>query len=260
MTEPRQPIFNIPPALLALIGGLALSHLLRESAPRTLDLAILRELAFVPLRLALAFDRSAAQSAISNFDVDTNVSDIDMLLGLLGDGAAKPWTLATYGLLHADWSHLGLNSIWLLAFGAPVARRLGPARFYALCLAATIAGALAHFVVHPFSLQPIVGASAGVSGLLGACMRFAFQRGQTSRLSLAQVFTDRRLLGFLGVWLAVNVITGLAAEPLGLSSGPIAWEAHIGGLAAGLTLFGWFDPGAAKPLAPSPEAAQTAPP
>ena len=36
------------------------------------------------------------------------------------------WTLVTYMLLHGDWMHLTFNALWLLVFGTPVARYLGP--------------------------------------------------------------------------------------------------------------------------------------
>ncbi len=44
---------------------------------------------------------------------------------------AKPlwWTPLTYVFLHANWAHVGFNALWLVAFGAPVARRFGPQRF-----------------------------------------------------------------------------------------------------------------------------------
>ena len=40
--------------------------------------------------------------------------------------------------------------------------------------------AAAFLLVHPFGLEPVVGASAAISGAVAAAMRFAFQRGQFS--------------------------------------------------------------------------------
>jgi membrane associated rhomboid family serine protease len=57
---------------------------------------------------------------------------------------------------------------------------------------------------------------------------------------LALVFTDRRTLAFIGIWFAINIISGLTG---GLGADiAIAWEAHIGGFLAGLLLFPVFDP------------------
>ena len=48
---------------------------------------------------------------------------------LPGGSGAEVWTFFTYALLHADWTHLGFNAVWLLAFASPVARRFGALRF-----------------------------------------------------------------------------------------------------------------------------------
>ena len=44
---------------------------------------------------------------------------------IVADPAAMPWTFATYALLHGSWMHVIFNSVWLAAFGSPVARRCG---------------------------------------------------------------------------------------------------------------------------------------
>ena len=91
--------------------------------------------------------------------------------------AADVWTFVTYALLHADWMHLLFNSVWLLAFGTPLARRFGAARFLAFCAVTAAAGALAHLMTHFGQMVPMVGASGAISGTMSGAMRFAFQRG-----------------------------------------------------------------------------------
>src|SRR4051794_30559462 len=87
------------------------------------------------------------------------------------------WTFVTYAFLHGDLSHLFFNCIWLLAFGTPVARRFGPLRFTAFCVATAVAGAAVHLATHLGDNLPTIGASAAISGAMAAAMRFAFQRG-----------------------------------------------------------------------------------
>ena len=60
--------------------------------------------------------------------------------------------------------------------------------------------------------------------------------------SLARALRDSRTLGFIVFWMLGNVLFGYLAQPMGLSSGPVAWQAHIGGFAVGFFLFGLFDP------------------
>jgi membrane associated rhomboid family serine protease len=49
------------------------------------------------------------------------------------------------------------------------------------------------------------------------------------------------------VWLGINYLSSLIAEPLGVTDASIAWEAHVGGFLAGLLLFPLVDPLPPKP-------------
>ena len=248
----RQPIFNVPGVIVAAFAVLALIHGVREYAlTDSDDVWVLATFAFVPGRFTLGFDPDGLAEAFGR------MSQTDVALFFLGDGEPQWWTVLTYGFLHADWTHLGMNMLWLAAFGAPLARRFGASRFVIFCLVATVAGAGAPYALHRFDLLPVIGASAAVSGLTGACLRFVFQphgpleaedgaQGveayRQPALSLGGVFTNSRALSFLALWLVVNFIFGVMAQTLGLSQAPVAWEAHMGGFVAGILLFSLFDP------------------
>ena len=102
----------------------------------------------------------------------------------------------------------------------------------------------------------MIGASGAVSGIMAAAIRFVFQPGESlsgfslnatgsyraPALPLVQTFRDRRTLRFILLWLAINIVTGLAGLPLGLTEGSIAWEAHLGGFLIGLLAFSLIDP------------------
>ena len=152
-----------------------------------------------------------------------------------------------------------MNSIWFAAFGAPVARRFGASRFLALFVVTALAGTLTHWLFHAYDAAPMIGASAAVSGAMGAAVRFVFQPGAPLGLALAlrpdeplayrlralplrHVMRDQRVLTFIIFWFLSNIIFGVGAQPLGLSDGGIAWQAHVGGFLAGLLLFSAFDP------------------
>ena len=169
----------------------------------------------------------------------------------LPHAAARFWSPVTYGFLHGDWVHLAVNSVWLLAFGSPVARRFGAPRFVVFTLAGFAAGAGAHYAVHADELVPLVGASGAVSAYFGAAARFALGPGGLASnraltrpaLTLAQTLSTRSTLIFIVVWLAINWVAGSGVVPLGPEGeGGIAWEAHVGGFALGLLGFRLFDP------------------
>jgi membrane associated rhomboid family serine protease len=264
----RERIFNLPGTVVAIIAVLLGVHALRVFVlNETSDDDLLSFLAFVPGRLTFWFNPSAMADHLASLSARDGSLQIAQFL--LGNGDARPWTVLTYSLLHADWMHVGVNSVWLAAFGAPVARRFGPIRFLIFFAVAAVAGALLHYAVHAHDLTPVVGASAAVSGAMGAAIRFVFHpdaplgsgvgfaRGDDHRayrlppIRLADVWRDRRVVMFVAVWFVVNLAFAFLAQPLQITSGTIAWEAHVGGFLAGLLLFGLFDPPpAAHPAEP----------
>ena len=61
------------------------------------------------------------------------------------------------------------------------------------------------------------------------------------------VLRDPRVLAFLVVWFALNLIFGIGSLSLDGGDQEIAWQAHIGGFLAGLLAFALFDPVKASP-------------
>ena len=220
----RQPIFNIPRILVVLIALMAGIHLVRETLlSDDQALWLVFNFAFFPARPETWFSVQAVPGA-------------------------EIWSYLTYSLLHADWVHLGLNALWMVAFGSPLAWRFGAARFLAFSAIAVIAGALLHLLANGGDQIPMIGASAAVSAHMAGAARFLFiaQPGivrsyWSPAASLAAVFSDARTLMFIGAWFAINLAVGLIgwASP---QAGEIAWEAHVGGFIAGLVLFPLFDP------------------
>jgi membrane associated rhomboid family serine protease len=277
VAQRRERIFNLPGAVLGVAVLLAAIHALRAYAlTEAQDARVLATFAFVPGRFTLSFDPSGVADTFASFTGRSGYAQEQAARFFLGDGSLQWWTVLTYAGLHANWLHVGVNDLWLVAFGSPVARRFGTWRFLALLAVSSVAGAAMHYVFHRFDLVPVVGASAAVSGAMAAATRFVFQPraplgsamafGSGSEeayrqpaVPLSRVFTDRRTLPFLIVWFAVNLVFGVGSAPLGITQGPVAWEAHVGGFLAGLLLFRWFDPPHPAPAEwnePPPEAAQ----
>ncbi|WP_291854611.1 rhomboid family intramembrane serine protease [Bradyrhizobium sp.] len=234
MNPPRERMFNVPGVVLALGLLLLCIHLV-------LDFVLTDAQAEQVLRLfAFSPQRYAANAPA----------------WLPAWWGPQFWSVVSYAFLHADFNHLILNLVWLLAFGPPLARRFGSARFLAFCAATAAAGAAAHFVTHIGALAPMIGASAAVSGTMAAAMRFVFQRGGPLGLlgsgetesyhvpaaPLVAILRDPRIVAFLAVWFGINIIFGMGVVVLPGSEGTVAWQAHIGGFLAGLLGFSWFDP------------------
>lgn len=233
----REPIFNVPIAVTAVLATLIGVHVGRQLLPDGIDDWVVLALAFIPARYA-------------GFAAE-----------LPGGEVASVTSLVTHMAVHGDAGHLLINSAWLLAFGGAIARRTGGWRFLAFSVATGLAGALLFLVLNLGLLAPVVGASGAVSGMMGGTMRFMFaalDRGGVRQLrespqsvplmSLSETLRDRRVRIATTLWLLLNV---LAVIGIGTGEGrsAIAWEAHIGGFVAGLLGFGLID----RPLESEPE-------
>jgi membrane associated rhomboid family serine protease len=254
----REPMFNAPTVVVVLIIVLLAIHAALSWAPDAIQDRVIRDFAFIPGRLTIALWPERLVDLLDRANSDAAALEQAQAIRELHvlSGGAKPWTLLTYAFLHGSWTHVLLNTIWLVAFGPPIARRFGSARFLLFMAVTGICSALAHWASAPMDFSPLIGASGADSGLMGAATRFMFQPGaplsafgsidrpeieSIPPVSLRGVFLERRALIFLGVWLGTNFIFGAGAQTLGLSDMPVAWVAHLGGFCAGLVLFPLFD-------------------
>ncbi|WP_372425638.1 rhomboid family intramembrane serine protease [Salinarimonas chemoclinalis] len=256
---PREPAFNLPGVVVACIGLIVAIHAIVGLMGLEGRFGILVYFGFVPALWTTWLDADATSEIarrILEGDPIAMQRDMGFARIVMQEGSGGVWTALTYAFLHGSWMHVGLNAVWLAAFGTPIARRLGPERFLWLAALAAIAGALMHWATHAYDVTPMIGASAVVSGMMAASARFAFTpRGfgwlpphLAPRLGLGEMLRNRTAMLFIGVWLAINLVFGVAAVPLGLADGGgIAWEAHVGGFLAGLLLFPWFDPSPRPP-------------
>lgn len=228
----REPIFNAPPVVGWTLAALAAIHIVRQFLTPAEDEHLLLLFAFVPVRYALA------------------------PAGVPGGLAADVWTFVTYAGLHASFTHLIVNGVWLLAFGSPVGWRFGPVRFLLFAAVTAAAGAAAHLAGHFGAAVPLVGASAGISGLTAAAIRFVFHSGgplgllrrrgaaafRQPAVPLIMALKTPQVLLFVAVWFGINLLYGAGASGLTPVNAEIAWQAHLGGFVAGLLLFPLFDP------------------
>ena len=259
-TARHEPMFNVPPVVLVLIAVLGLIALGMYGLDDESAAEILLAYGFVPADWSSWFGLDALTPAIDAARADPT----DARLVALAELAAYlklhpghgPVTVLTYAFLHGGFEHVVMNSIWLLAFGSPVARRIGTFRFLALFVMSAIGGAALHYIFHPSELMPLVGASGAIAGLMAGAVRFMFQPGEPLSgfvfprdtairmppMPLRRLIRDPRPLRFILLWIAVNLLTGVIGTPFMSGVGSIAWEAHLGGFFVGLFVFTFVDP------------------
>lgn len=256
----REPIFNVPAVVLGLIGAMLAVQFGMDWLDTETASEWIMTYGFIPAdvseRLSGGVLRHLMDIAAARPEDGSLKGTAELAEYVLAQPSALPLSFLTYAFFHAGWAHVLMNSAWLLAFGSLVARRLGVMRFLCLFILSAIGAAAAHYLTHTDDVMPMIGASGAVSGIMASAIRFVFQPGESlsgfslnatgsyhaPALPLVQTFRDRRTLQFIMLWLAINLATGLAGVPLGLTQGSIAWEAHLGGFLVGLLAFSFIDP------------------
>jgi membrane associated rhomboid family serine protease len=154
------------------------------------------------------------------------------------------WQFLSYQFLHGGLLHLLFNLLFLHSIGPLLEQTLGARRYLGLYLVSGAFGGGLHVLVAWLSpghfATPVVGASAGLCGILAAvCALYAEEKVD---VKLFYVIPLRMRAKFL--LLAVALVTmGGALFPFG----NVAHLAHLGGLVGGLVALNFMD---VKPLPP----------
>ncbi len=142
-----------------------------------------------------------------------------------------PWQLLSYSFLHANIMHLLFNMFGLWMFGSDLERVWGPRRVAMAYFLSVFLGAVAQMLVAGLfgsSGAPVIGASAGVFGLL---------------LSFALVFPNARIMPLFlpipmpaRIFVLVYALLELTLGVTGTQAG-VAHFAHLGGLLGGWLVY-----------------------
>jgi membrane associated rhomboid family serine protease len=219
-----QPFLRLPAGVGVLAALLIVLYAALSFAPPALYEYVLVNYAFIPARYSPTFLAAHHADAGSLFE--------------------RLLPFVTYIFLHGSWTHVIINTVWLLAFGPIVCQRFGLLRFLLFFLVCGIAGALAQLACNWGSADPVIGASAAISGLMGAAFRLLGRDGGgVFRPQPIAPVLSRQILLMSAVWVVINIVAGVTGLGTGGSGVQlIAWQAHLGGYAAGLLLAGIFDP------------------
>jgi len=159
----------------------------------------------------------------------TTVSDSAFFnLGLIPDLLSqKPWTLLTAMFVHSNFWHFFFNMVALFFFGGTLMQLVGRNRFLLAYFAGGIVGNVLFLLLNMSSAVILVGASGAVYAIAGALVVMI----PNMRIALWGILP-------MPLWIFVIVFLGLLSLPPFVDS-DIAWQAHLGGLAAGL-IFGFL--------------------
>jgi membrane associated rhomboid family serine protease len=161
-------------------------------------------------------------------------------------------TIFTAMFMHAGWSHLFGNMLFLWIFGQATENAFGSRMYTIFYLVCGVAANMAQYLVDPNSTVPNLGASGAIAGVMGAYLAMY----PTSTIDLfvwpLSLFTGRDLRVpawlMLGLWFAEQVILGVNGMTQVGAAGGVAFWAHIGGFITGFVLALLVRPGVRGPL------------
>jgi len=143
-------------------------------------------------------------------------------------------TIFTSMFMHAGWLHLGGNMLYLWIFGDNVEDRFGRLKFIIFYLLAGIAATFAQLAFSAGSNVPNLGASGAIAGVLGAYI-LMFPKGKVNVLMGRGVIPLPALV-VIGLWIVLQLFSGIGSIADTAQTGGVAYMAHIGGFVAGLAL------------------------
>ena len=141
----------------------------------------------------------------------------------------KPWSIITYGFLHANFIHILFNMLWLYYFGRLFIEYFTQKQLLNFYILGTIFGGILfilsynYFPLFDGNLSPLVGASAGISAIV---------IGIATYLPNYQIRIP--LVGYIKLWILATIFVLLDLLQIdGNNAG--GHIAHIGG-----ALFGYL--------------------
>ena len=137
--------------------------------------------------------------------------------------------------LHAGWLHLLGNMLFLVVFGNNVEDRFRKIPYLLFYLFCGYVAAYGYAFVYQTSVEPLIGASGAIAGILGAYL-VLYPRARVWSLLPFLFFIPVRIPAWLvlGSWFVLQWVysAGYAAS----GTGSVAYLAHIFGFLAGLVI------------------------
>jgi len=148
--------------------------------------------------------------------------------------AGRRWfTVLTSMFMHASWSHILGNMVFLWAFGPEIEDTMNGWRYAAFYLVGGVVAMLAQVAGAPGSTVPCLGASGAIAAVMGAFL-VTYPRDRIRTILMIGwyirvTFIPAALL--IGFWFVVQLLSlGAVAN---VQSGGVAYLAHLGGVVFG---------------------------
>ena len=142
-------------------------------------------------------------------------------------------TLLTSMFLHASWSHILGNMVFLWAFGPQIEDAMNPLRYAVFYLAGGLVASLAQVAGDPSSTLPSLGASGAIAAVMGAFL-VTYPQDQIRSVLIFGWFARITFIPavlLIGLWFLIQLVS--LGQVAAAQSGGVAYLAHVGGLIFG---------------------------
>jgi membrane associated rhomboid family serine protease len=151
-------------------------------------------------------------------------------------------TVLTAMFMHASWSHIIGNMVFLWAFGREIEDAMGPGRYLVFYLLGGVAAMLAQVAASPNSTVPNLGASGAIAAVMGAFL-VTYPRDKIRSILVILVFVRVTFIPaalLIGVWFVLQLVS-LGAVATTVQTGGVAYVAHVGGMVFGALTARFFE-------------------
>jgi membrane associated rhomboid family serine protease len=150
-------------------------------------------------------------------------------------------TILTALFMHASWSHILGNMVFLWAFGPEIEDSMTPSRYVVFYLAGGVVAMMAQVAADPGSTIPNLGASGAIAAVMGAFL-VTYPHDKIRTVLLIGWFVRITLMPaalLIGFWFLVQLLSfGIVAD---VQSGGVAYLAHIAGIIFGVVTVRLFE-------------------
>ena len=159
--------------------------------------------------------------------------------------------LLTAMFMHASWSHIIGNMIFLWAFSPEIEDAMGRGRYLVFYLAGGVVAMLAQVAASPHSTVPNLGASGAIAAVMGAFL-VSYPRDHIRSVLFIFVFFHVTFIPaalLIGFWFLTQLFN--AGQVAHAQTAGVAYLAHIGGFIFGAAtgrLFERSDRSSAVPI------------
>lgn len=144
-------------------------------------------------------------------------------------------TIVSAMFMHAGWTHILGNMLFLWTFGPQIEDSMGRRRYLAFYLIGGLLAFLAQTAADPASSIPSLGASGAIAAVMAAFL-VTYPRDRIRTIVFIFIFVTIAFVPaviLVGFWFLMELVSEVGAI-VNRQSGGIAYLAHIGGFAFGL--------------------------